>query len=85
MLAGRWKVTAVAERGVGQIYPSKMTTIRATEQYRRSWAVLILAGALAFVSVAVVPRRARAAGTQPPNILLIVMDDVGIDQWQLFG
>jgi hypothetical protein len=29
--------------------------------------------------------RARAADTQPPNILLIVVDDLGIDQWKVFG
>ena len=62
-----------------------MTMIRATGPYRRSWAVAILAGVLALVCVGVVPRLACAAGKQPPNILLVVMDDIGIDQWQLFG
>jgi len=25
------------------------------------------------------------AGSQPPNIVLVIMDDIGIDQWSLFG
>ncbi len=29
--------------------------------------------------------RARAAVSAPPNILLIVVDDLGIDQWKVFG
>ena len=57
--------------------------------YRRSWAALLIfaisASMLALVGVAVVSGSVRAASNPPPNILLIVMDDIGIDQWQLFG
>src|SRR6266849_6186682 len=53
---------------------------------RRSWTPLLaIASMLALVGVAVVSGPVRAANNQPPNILLIVMDDIGIDQWQLFG
>jgi len=55
-------------------------------RYRRSWAALLtLASSLALVGVGVVSRPASAANKPLPNILLIVMDDIGIDQWQLFG
>ena len=40
---------------------------------------------LALIGVGVVPGPACAAKNPPPNILLIVMDDIGIDQWKLFG
>ncbi|MGO8843690.1 MAG: sulfatase-like hydrolase/transferase [Methyloceanibacter sp.] len=52
----------------------------------RSWAVLLtLASLLALVGVGIVSWPVSAASKRPPNILLIVMDDIGIDQWQLFG
>jgi arylsulfatase A-like enzyme len=54
--------------------------------YFRSWAALLaLASLLALIGVGVISGPARAADKPPPNILLIVMDDIGIDQWQLFG
>jgi hypothetical protein len=40
---------------------------------------------LALVGVGAAYEPVSAANSQPPNILLIVMDDIGIDQWQLFG
>ncbi len=58
---------------------------------RRPWhawhPLLILASLLALVGLGVVPAPVSAAtASKPlPNILLIVMDDIGIDQWQLFG
>jgi hypothetical protein len=47
--------------------------------------LLTIASMLAILAVAVVTKPARAADKKPPNILLVVMDDIGIDQWQLFG
>jgi Sulfatase len=44
-----------------------------------------LTSMLAIVAIGIVSATARAANKQPPNILLVVMDDIGIDQWQLFG
>ena len=53
---------------------------------RRSWvSLIILALLLALVGVGAAYEPVSAANSQPPNILLIVMDDIGIDQWQLFG
>jgi len=53
---------------------------------RRSWvSLIILTLLLALVGVGLVYQPVSAANNQPPNILLIVMDDIGIDQWQLFG
>jgi Sulfatase len=56
---------------------------------RRHWhswaALLIFVSLLALVGMGVAPRPVCAASKPPPNILLIVMDDIGIDQWQLFG
>ena len=55
-------------------------------RYRRCWAALLtLASLLALAGVGLVPRPVCAANKPPPNILLVVMDDIGIDQWQLFG
>src|ERR1700719_4091641 len=52
----------------------------------RSWATrLSLAWLFALVDVGVFSVPPLAASKPPPNILLIVMDDIGIDQWQLFG
>src|SRR5579863_6048441 len=47
--------------------------------------LLTVASLLAIVAGAVVSEPASAANKKPPNILLVVMDDIGIDQWQLFG
>ncbi|MDB5108276.1 MAG: arylsulfatase, partial [Candidatus Binatus sp.] len=54
---------------------------------RRPWAALLtVLSLLALLGIGVVSRPAFAAASKPlPNILLIVMDDIGIDQWQLFG
>src|SRR5882672_5492602 len=53
---------------------------------RRSWfSLLIVATLLTLVGIGGVSEPVRAANSQPPNILLVVMDDIGIDQWQLFG
>src|ERR1700731_277781 len=55
-------------------------------RYRRSWAApLIFAPLFALLGISVVSGPVWAANKPPPNILLIVMDDIGIDQWQLFG
>src|SRR3979490_1130341 len=55
-------------------------------RHRRSWAArLILGSMLALVAVGVVSGPVCAANKPLPNILLLVMDDIGIDQWQLFG
>lgn len=55
-------------------------------RHRRSWAGLLsFASLLALVGVGVVSGPVSAAKKPPPNILLIVMDDIGIDQWKLFG
>jgi hypothetical protein len=48
-------------------------------------ALLIFAPLLALAGVGVVSGPVSAANKPLPNILLIVMDDIGIDQWQLFG
>src|SRR6202158_4182381 len=56
---------------------------------RRHWhswaALLIFVSLVALVGMGVASRPVCAASKPPPNILLIVMDDIGIDQWQLFG
>jgi hypothetical protein len=53
---------------------------------RRAWvSLLIVATLLALVGVCGLSGSVRAANSQSPNLLLIVMDDIGIDQWQLFG
>src|ERR1039458_5136277 len=55
-------------------------------RHRRSWAaLLIFASLLALVGIGVVSGPICAANKSLPNILLIVMDDIGIDQWKLFG
>ena len=52
----------------------------------RSWASLLTSALLvALAGVAVVSGRVSATNKTPPNILLIVMDDIGIDQWRIFG
>jgi hypothetical protein len=43
---------------------------------------LVLSAAMLFVLGGA---RGQAAGERPPNILFIIMDDVGIDQMQVFG
>lgn len=78
------KVTSGTVRKSRELANSKMP--QGILRYRRSWAVLLtLASLLALVAVGVVSRPVCAANKPPPNILLIVMDDIGIDQWQLFG
>jgi len=67
---------------LGVLLPSKPMAHR---QWRRWAAVLIFASLLALGGVGVVSGLVKAAGNPPPNILLIVMDDIGIDQWSLFG
>jgi len=52
---------------------------------RSSASLLIILSLLALFGVGAMTRPVRAASNQPPNILLIVMDDIGIDQWELFG
>ena len=47
--------------------------------------MVTLASLLALAGVAVVCGPVNAPPTPLPNILLIVMDDIGIDQWKLFG
>ena len=57
-----------------------------SRRHWRSWVGLLsLASLLALVGVGVVSGPVCAAKNPPPNILLIVMDDIGIDQWKLFG
>jgi len=51
----------------------------------RQRTVVTLASLLALAGVVLVCGPVRAAQTPLPNILLIVMDDIGIDQWKLFG
>src|SRR5258707_2701451 len=51
----------------------------------RQRTLLTLASMVALVGVALVCGPVHAAQTTLPNILLIVMDDIGIDQWKLFG
>src|ERR1700722_11311487 len=54
--------------------------------WRSCFALLTLASLLALAGVGFLPGPlCAAAGKPPPHILLIVMDDIGIDQWQLFG
>ena len=55
------------------------------QRSRPHWALLTLAPLLALVGIGLVSGPASAANKPLPNILLIVMDDIGIDQWQLFG
>jgi hypothetical protein len=51
----------------------------------RSWASLLTSALLvALAGVVVVSGRVSATNKTPPNILLIVMDDIGIDQWRIF-
>ena len=47
--------------------------------------LVTLASLVALAGVALVCGPVSAAQTPLPNILLIVMDDIGIDQWKLFG
>ena len=76
---------AIKGRRRAQTGSSVPSTPRA-RRHRRSWAaLLIFASLLALVGVGVVPGPICAANKPLPNILLIVMDDIGIDQWQLFG
>lgn len=51
----------------------------------RRRALATIAAILALAGVAFVCGPVDAAPAPLPNILLIVMDDIGIDQWQLFG
>jgi hypothetical protein len=51
----------------------------------RQKTLLAFASMLAIVGSALVSRPVIAAEKRLPNILLIVMDDIGIDQWKLFG
>jgi hypothetical protein len=51
----------------------------------RRLTLVTLASLVALAGVALVCRPVCAAQTPLPNILLIVMDDIGIDQWKLFG
>ncbi len=75
----------VKGRGAEQKGSSLASRKRARHPWRW-WAVLLtLASLLATIGVGVVVRPVCAASKQPPNILLVVMDDIGIDQWQLFG
>src|SRR5271170_190653 len=47
--------------------------------------LVTLASLIALAGVALFCHPVNAAETPLPNILLIVMDDIGIDQWKLFG
>jgi hypothetical protein len=51
----------------------------------RRQTLVTLASLVALAGVALVCGPASAAQTPLPNILLIVVDDIGIDQWKLFG
>ena len=52
---------------------------------RRSWTSLITLALLPAMAWLGLVSPVRAADAPPPNILLIVADDIGIDQWKLFG
>src|SRR5271157_1164358 len=52
---------------------------------RLSLAVLFCLIVLPALAATALVSRAHAAEASPPNILLIVVDDLGIDQWKLFG
>lgn len=71
-------------RGILTRLPSPSTR---THRHRRLRAVLLsLAWLFALVGGGVFSPWSSFAASKPlPNILLIVMDDIGIDQWQLFG
>lgn len=45
----------------------------------------LLFGAASLLSILTVPDHAAAEGHAKPNILLVIMDDVGVDQMKLFG
>jgi arylsulfatase A-like enzyme len=51
----------------------------------RRLTVVTLALLVALAGIALACGPVSAAQTPLPNILLIVMDDIGIDQWKLFG
>jgi hypothetical protein len=63
-----------------EIVPQEATSYRQSRA-----ATLIFASMLALVCLLVLARPTHAATKPPPNILLVVMDDIGIDQWALFG
>ena len=77
--------TVVKKRRIPRLGVSRPSKPRIHRHWRRWTAVLIFASLLALGGVGVVSGLVRAAGNPPPNILLIVMDDIGIDQWSLFG
>ena len=52
---------------------------------RKFMALLSTLALLLMLTGTAMVSRARAADSQPPNILLIVVDDLGIDQWKVFG
>jgi arylsulfatase A-like enzyme len=51
----------------------------------RMWALCAIAGALTACSGSSGDTAQPPAGPQPPNILFVVMDDVGVDQMSSFG
>jgi hypothetical protein len=51
----------------------------------RQRTLVTLASLIALAGVVLVCGSVHAAQTPVPNILLIVMDDIGVDQWKLFG
>ncbi len=65
------------------------SSLPSSHETRHPWrsriALLFLAPLLALIGVGAVARPVRAATNPSPNILLIIMDDIGIDQWALFG
>jgi Sulfatase len=50
-----------------------------------SWPFLVCLILLTELAGIALVSPARAATSSPPNILLVVVDDLGIDQWKLFG
>ena len=77
---------AVVEEGRSAQTGSSLPSRQQARRHWRSWAaLLIFASLLALIGVGVVAGPVCAASKPPPNILLIVMDDIGIDQWALFG
>jgi len=65
---------------------SSLPSRQKAQRHWRSWsALLIFVLLLALISVGVAWSPVCASNKPLPNILLILMDDIGIDQWQLFG
>ncbi len=72
-------------KGASESLSWQFSGARRSQPRARRWISLVaiaLLPALAWIGLA---SSARAADATPPNILMIVSDDIGIDQWKIFG